>query len=465
MNLANASVTIQTLLGGGVVDLNTTALTLSNGTFSGAINGTGSLVKTSGGLLTLSGSHAYSGATTVNVGTLTLSGTLASTAVSVASGASLNAQSGSVLPVTTVLTVDGTVNLLNSAVTLQTLLGNGTVALNTTDLTLSNGTFGGGINGTGTLVKTSGGLLTLSGSNSYNGSTSVNAGTLTLSGTLASTVLGVSSGATLNAQSGSALAATTTLTADGLVNLFNAGVTLETLLGAGVVTLDTTALTLSSGTFSGAINGTGSLVKTSSGLLTLSGSNAYSGATGVNAGTLTLSGVNPFLGTVTVNRGVLALRGATGGSIRSSTATTLVGGATLRVDDTAGFFQRLGTGTITATGGVLDLIGNNSSVNLSPGSLSVSQTSLFIKMSGTGNNTFTAQAVTLSNTGSMLDLTGVSGLGTTNKVIFGSTAGLACMLAHSTPARLRPAWPVATISCNTTPPTGSCPIRVIRRQR
>lgn len=44
-------------------------------------------------------------------------------------------------------------------------------------------------------------------------------------------------------------------------------------------------------------------------------------------------------------------------------------------------------------------------------------------MSGTGNNTFTAQGVTLSNTGSMLDLTGVSGLGSTNKVIFGSTAG------------------------------------------
>lgn len=88
----------------------------------------------------------------------------------------------------------------------------------------------------------------------------------------------------LNAQSGSALAATTTLTAEGLVNLFNAGVTLQTLLGAGVVNLDTTALTLSNGTFSGAINGSGSLVKTTGGLLTLSGSNAYSGATSVNAG-------------------------------------------------------------------------------------------------------------------------------------------------------------------------------------
>ena len=134
VNLANATVTLQTLLGGGTVDLNTTALTLSNGTFSGAINGTGSLVKTSGGLLSLSGSNAYSGATNVNAGTLALSGTLASTAVTVANGATLNAQSGSALAATAVLTADGVVNLLNAGVTLQTLLGAGVVALDTTEI-------------------------------------------------------------------------------------------------------------------------------------------------------------------------------------------------------------------------------------------------------------------------------------------------------------------------------------------
>ncbi|MFN9957798.1 MAG: autotransporter-associated beta strand repeat-containing protein, partial [bacterium] len=80
-------------------------------------------MKASGGLLSLSGSSAYSGATSVNAGTLTLSGTLAGTAVSVANGATLNAQSGSVLPVATVLTADGLVNLANAAVTLETLLG------------------------------------------------------------------------------------------------------------------------------------------------------------------------------------------------------------------------------------------------------------------------------------------------------------------------------------------------------
>jgi autotransporter-associated beta strand protein len=263
-----------TFSGDGVLTGNRSVTIDSPVTMSGVLSGTYGLTKAGNALLTLSGVNTYSGATNVNAGTLSLSGTVASTVLSVASGATLNAQNGSVIPTAAAVTANGLVNLLNSAVTLQTLLGNGTVALNTTDLTLSNGTFGGGINGTGTLVKTSGGLLTLSGSNGYDGATSVNVGTLTLSGTLASTVLGVSSGATLNAQSGSVLPVATVLTADGLVNLANAAVTLETLLGAGTLALNTTALTLSNGTFSGAINGTGSLLKTSNGLLSLSGSNA-----------------------------------------------------------------------------------------------------------------------------------------------------------------------------------------------
>ncbi len=59
---------------------------------------------------------------------------------------------------------------------------------------------------------------------------------------------------------------------------------------AGSVTLGRATLTAggdnSSTTFSGAIGGTGALVKAGSGTLTLTGANSYGGGTTVNAGTL-----------------------------------------------------------------------------------------------------------------------------------------------------------------------------------
>jgi autotransporter-associated beta strand protein len=55
----------------------------ANQTLSGAIHGAGALVKGGAGALTLAGDNAYSGATTVNAGTLNLTGALAGSAVTV----------------------------------------------------------------------------------------------------------------------------------------------------------------------------------------------------------------------------------------------------------------------------------------------------------------------------------------------------------------------------------------------
>ena len=57
-------------------------------TVSGVISGSGAFTKAGSGILTLSDDNTYTGVTTINAGTLTVSGTLSnSTAVSVASGA------------------------------------------------------------------------------------------------------------------------------------------------------------------------------------------------------------------------------------------------------------------------------------------------------------------------------------------------------------------------------------------
>lgn len=61
----------------------------SDGTYANVISGTGSLTKSGSGTLTLSGDNTYSGATTVNAGTLNVTGSSSSTPVTVNSGATL----------------------------------------------------------------------------------------------------------------------------------------------------------------------------------------------------------------------------------------------------------------------------------------------------------------------------------------------------------------------------------------
>ncbi len=135
------------------------------------------------GVLTLSGADNYSGATSINTGTLQAGATnvlSSNSAFNLANGATLN--------------LGGFDNAIGS------LTGSGSVALGAATLTAGNdGTstnFAGSIDGTGGLVKTGAGTLTLTGMSNYAGPTTVAAGTLDVDGTLAS-IATVDSGATL----------------------------------------------------------------------------------------------------------------------------------------------------------------------------------------------------------------------------------------------------------------------------
>ena len=192
-NIASAlPITLQSQ--GGTIDTNG-----NNATLSGTISGPGSLTKIGLGILTLSGSSSYAGATNVNAGTLQAGAVNALSpfsAFTVTSGATL------------------ALNNFNQSI--GSLAGAGSVTLGAATLTSGNDntstTFSGVISGAGGLTKIGSGALMLSGISSYSGATAVNAGTLIVNGSIASSAVTVNSGATL---SGTGTVGATTIASGG----------------------------------------------------------------------------------------------------------------------------------------------------------------------------------------------------------------------------------------------------------
>jgi autotransporter-associated beta strand protein len=283
--------------------------------------GARSLTKTGAGTLVLSGANTYSGDTVVSGGELRLSGSGRignSSLVTVANGA--------------------TMNFTNLSDTVKGLSGDGAVALGSAILTTSNSatdTFSGTIAGTGGYVKVGGGTQALTGSaSSFSGSATVGGGVLRVS-TLAD------SGANSSIGSGSSVVLTNggVLDYTGSTTAVNRGFALSSGNGGIGVSNAATDLTLS-----GAITGTGNLVKSGDGTLTLTGANTYGGATTVNAGTLELARTG---GTAT---------------LPSTTSVTVASSATLLISQSNQVNNNasvtLSGGTITRGSGVSEVFGN-----------------------------------------------------------------------------------------------------------
>jgi len=138
------------------------------------------LLTITGGTQSLSYSSTYTGATDIQGGTLVLvSGASLKSAVTVASGATLNIATGlSATGSATIVSLSGagTVNLgTNTQVTNTLILSNA-----------NNSIFSGVISGTGGLW-IGAGTEKLTGNNTYTGTTTVSTGTLVLTGSLAAT--------------------------------------------------------------------------------------------------------------------------------------------------------------------------------------------------------------------------------------------------------------------------------------
>ncbi len=258
-----------------------TALKVSSGAtlnISGSISGGNalSLAAANAGLVVLSGSNSYTGGTNIGGGTLQIANVSALGSGNLGlSGGTLDLNGYS--PIVPGLSGASGVILSNSGAAVLTVNNS------------SNYTYGGALaNGSGGLglTTTSAGMLTLAGSNSYSGLTTIGGGTLQVGNPAAlgsSTLTFGSSGGTLDVNGYNA-------SVGGLTG--NSGVIVSNALTtAGTLTVNSP----SNYTYGGLLaNGSGTLglTKSGSGALALAGNNTFSGPLNVQSGTLAVGSWN-----------------------------------------------------------------------------------------------------------------------------------------------------------------------------
>ncbi len=250
-----------TLSGAGTLEVTGTPLTMS-----GIFSSTGSLIKSGVGTLILSGANTYSGGTTVNSGVL-----------------------------------QGTTTSLQGIIT-----NNASVIFNQTIA----GTYSGVMSGSGSLTKQNTGTIILNGANTYSGGTIVSAGNLqgtttSLQGLITNNASVIFDQATTGTYSG-------VMSGSGSLTKQNTGTTIlsgantysgGTTVSSGILQGTTTSLQgpitnnasvsfdqATTGTYSGAMSGSGTLTKTGLGKVTLSGANTFAGTTSIQQGILDVNG-------------------------------------------------------------------------------------------------------------------------------------------------------------------------------
>jgi fibronectin-binding autotransporter adhesin len=397
----------------GLVNAASAAVALSVGTsnssttFTGALNGTGNLVKIGGGTLLLGGANSYAGGTLVAAGTLEAAGT--ASLPGYATPGSVAVESGATLA----LRVGGGGFAAADIDAVVSANGGGFAAGSMLGIDTSNGAaeYDSVLAGSMGLSVFGGNVLTLLGSNTYTGPTIVTSGTLQIgnggSGASIGGTSGVINNASLVFNHGDAVSFSPSISGNGSLTQTGQGILIlagtnsytgPTIVSSGTLQIGNGAadgsIASSSGvknnatlvfdlvgnqTYGGVISGSGGFCKTGSGTLTLTGSNTFTGPTRIDGGSLvgntaSLPGaislannanvgfnqiVNGTFNSTIGGSGSLTVQGPGALTLTNSnsyTAGTTIAGGTLRTTNTSA----LGSGQVTLSGGVLSLAGTAS---------------------------------------------------------------------------------------------------------
>ncbi len=376
-------------------------------TFSGAIDGAGSLVKQGSGTLTLSGANTFSGSTTI-------------------SGGAVEVRGGSAIPQGVSIAAAGTLRLLDTEF-VTSLDGSGVIDLGANGLAVDAGSFSGTIIGSGSVQKNSLGTLTLTGVNTFSGGLTISQGSIAVDG-----FASLGSG---NVTIDGGLLSFTGISGSGSPSVM--------LLGNATLNVANAATTTA---IDGVLSGSGNLFKSGAGTLVLgNGSNSFAGDVNITSGTVSVSNVTDS--GVSGPLGIGSIVSMSGGTLRytgvanASTNRTISGGpievaspaATLELRGaTSGVFSKTGPGTVLKSGTSFGVL---SAVNVVEGTLTVAGGNAIqdvADVSVSAGATFRLQAGetigTLSGTGTV-DLTasslvlGITGFSSAAKTFSGAIVG------------------------------------------
>ncbi len=361
-------------------------------TFSKAVGftaGTASTVAAAGNrTLTLAGSLSLGANATATFGSSTQAGvvsltgtsaTVDSTAAVVVAGGTLRAGNAALASTvfgtaaSTTVNSGATLDLNDLNVSIHNLQGAGalqTGSKNSQTTTVEGGQFGGVISGAGKLVKTGTDTLTLTGTNTYGGGTTISAGTLQ-----------IGNGGTKGSISGNIV--------DNGVLQFNRS--------------DDIA-------YAGGISGTGSLTKSGAGKLTLTGTNTYDGGTTISAGTLQVGNggtTGSIAGNITNNAALVFNRSdsyTVAGDIDGTGSLTDSGAGTLILAGTNSY-----TGGTTIGKGATLQVGNGDKSGTLTGAVTANGNLVFDRSDDSGFTGTVSGAGSLTKNGAgELEITGAN---------------------------------------------------------